>query len=246
VPTPEELDTYWRRVGSKALKYLARRPLKLVRHVNGVTFYHKDRLPSVPDSVHRLKVEKREGGEGTRLWVDDVDGLLGLVTIGAIELHPWNATVENIENADQLVFDIDPGEGIEWPVVVDTALAFRLLLESEGLASWPKLSGGKGIHVMVPLETTLTHDEAHRFAKAMAKRIADLHRSRYTLSAKDQRSGKLFLDYLRNGRGTTAVGTYSPRARPGLPIAAPVTWKDVERGIRADAFSMASPFRRRP
>ena len=225
--------------------YIGRRPLKLVRHAGGITFYHKGRLPPVPDSVHRLKVEKREGGEGIRLWVDDVEGLLGLVSIGSVELHPWNATVDDIERADQLVFDIDPGAGVEWQVVVDTALAFRMLLESEGFQSGPKLSGGKGIHVMVPLADKFSHDHAHRYAKELARRIAGLDRSRYTLSAKDQRSGKLFLDYLRNGRGTTAVGTYSPRARAGLPIAAPVTWKDIEAGIAPDAYTTANPFKAR-
>jgi bifunctional non-homologous end joining protein LigD len=166
--------------------------------------------------------------------------------MGAVELHPWNATVDDIEHPDQIVFDLDPGEGIDWQIVVDTALAFRALLQDERLDSWPKVTGGKGMHVMVPIEPQLTHDEAHRYAKGLARRIADLDPSRYTLSAKDQRSGRLFIDYLRNGRGTTAVGTYSPRARPGIPVAAPVSWKQVEDGIRPNIFTLAYPGRHPP
>jgi len=111
VPTKEQLAACWTRVAKKALKYPGRRPLKLV---HGVTFYHKDPLPEIPTSVHRLIVQKREGGEGTRLCVDDLEGLLGLVEIGAVELHPWNCTVEDIEHPDVLVFDLDPGDGVEW------------------------------------------------------------------------------------------------------------------------------------
>jgi bifunctional non-homologous end joining protein LigD len=239
VPSDEELMRYWRKMGKKALQYLGRRLLKLVRHVDGVTFYHKGPLPPIPPSVHQLKLKKREGGEGTRVWVDDLPGLLGLVRMGAVELHPWNATVDDIEHPDYLVFDLDPGDGVDWDIVVDTALAFRALLESERLDSWPKVTGGKGIHVMVPIEPQLTHDEAHRYAKGLARRIADLDPSRYTLSAKEQRSGKLFIDYLRNGRGTTAVGTYSPRARQGIPVAAPVSWKQVEDGTPPNSFTLA-------
>jgi hypothetical protein len=113
VPTKEELAAYWAKVHERALAHLGRRPLKLVRHVHGTTFYHKGPLPKdIPDSVHQLHIRKREGGEGTRLWVDSLDGFLGLVTLGAVELHPWNATVDNFECADRLVIDLDPGEGV--------------------------------------------------------------------------------------------------------------------------------------
>lgn len=142
--------------------------------------------------MHELRIRKRQGGEGTRLWVDDLDGLLGLLDIGAVELHPWNATVDDIEHPDQLVFDLDPGTDIEWSFVIESALALREIL-----------------------------------------------RAGYTLSAATgARSGRLFIDYLRNGRGTTAIGTYSPRARAGFTIAAPVTWTQLENGIRPDAFSI--------
>jgi len=196
--------------------------------------------------VHQLRIEKREGGEGVRIWVDSLAGFLGLVEMGVVEVHPWPATVDDVEHADMLVFDLDPGEGVEWDFVVATALRMRELLEKEGLAPWPKLTGGKGLHLMAPLPRKLTHDAAHAYARRLAQRLASTDRERYiTSAALARRPGKLFSDYLRNGRGTTAVGAYSPRVHEGFPIAAPVTWKQVEQGIKPDAFTMRRPPRQR-
>jgi bifunctional non-homologous end joining protein LigD len=115
--------------------------------------------------------------------VDDLDGLIGLVQIGAVELHPWNASVDDIEHADRLVFDLDPGAGIAWTYVIDTALQLWGLLKEEGLQSWPKLTVGKGIHLMVPLETKMTHDQAHRYARGIAQRLTGLRRRRSTFAS---------------------------------------------------------------
>ena len=238
-PPPDELRAYWRKVGTKALKYLARRPLTLVRHEYGQTFFHTGSLPPVPKAVHQLTIAKREGGEGTRLWVDSAAGLASLADIGVVEVHPWNAMVDDLEHPDQMVFDLDPGSGIEWEFVTDTALALRdFLKQDEGLASWPKATGGKGLHVMVPLDRSRDHDQARRFAHELAARFAGRD-PRYTVVADlKQRPGRLFIDYLRNGRGQTAVGAYSPRARPGFPIAMPLTWAQVAKGARSDRYRM--------
>lgn len=244
VPSKEELADYWKRVWRKALPHLGQRPLKLVRHVHGTTFYHKGPLPKgIPESVHQLRIQKREGGQGTRLWVDSLDGLLGLVELGAVELHPWNSTVEDFEHADRIVIDLDPGEEVEWEAVADTALELRALMKREGFETWPKLTGGKGVHLMAPLDEPMLHDQAHGVARSLCCEFAARDADRYILSAQARRRGRIFLDYLRNGRGTTAIGTYSPRAREHFPIAAPVTWARIERGIRPDAFTIENPFR---
>jgi bifunctional non-homologous end joining protein LigD len=241
-PSKDELAAYWKKVWKQALVHLGCRPLKLVRHVRGTTFYHMGKLPPVPAPVHKLTIEKREGGEGTRLWVDDLAGLLGLVEIGAVELHPWNATIDDIEHPDKLVFDLDPGEGVAWAFVIETALILRGMLKDGGLEPWPKLTGGKGLHLMAPLDRTIDHNWARAYAKRIAQRLAASARDRYTLSsAPEKRAGRIFIDYLRNGRGTTAIGAWSPRARAGFPIAAPVSWRQVEDGIRRDAFTMDNP-----
>jgi bifunctional non-homologous end joining protein LigD len=212
--------------------------------VHGTTFYHKGPLPKeISDAVHQLRIEKREGGSGTRLWVDNLNGLLGLVHLGAVELHPWNATIDNFEHADQLVIDLDPGEGVEWEAVIEAALRMRDLMKAEGMKPWPKLTGGKEIHLTTALKDQLTHNQAHRYARRLVRALADRDSEHYIVSAQGNRRGRIFLDYLINGRGTTAIGAYSPRAREGFPIAAPVTWSRIETGIRPDAFTMKSPFR---
>lgn len=244
VPSKEQLMDYCERVWKKALPHLGHRPLKLVRHVHGTTFYHKGPLPKdIPEAVHQLRILKREGGQGTRLWIDSLDGFLGLVQIGAVELHPWNSTVEDFEHADCIVIDLDPGEEVEWEAVADTALELRALMKREGLDTWPKLTGGKGVHLMAPLDEPMLHDQAHRIARGLCSEFAARDADRYILSAQARRRGRIFLDYLRNGRGTTAIGTYSPRAREHFPIAAPATWARIERGIRPDAFTIENPFR---
>jgi bifunctional non-homologous end joining protein LigD len=163
-----------------------------------------------------------------------------------VEVHPWAATVDDIEHADTLVFDLDPGAGIAWDFVIESACRMRELLEEEGVKPWPKLTGGKGVHLMAPLPRKLTHDAAHKYARRLAQRLARTDPDRYVTSASlARRPRRLFIDYLRNGRGTTAVGPYSPRVREGFPIAAPVTWTQVERGIRSDAFTLDHPFRSR-
>ena len=244
VPSKEELVAYWKRVWKRALPHLGHRPLKLVRHLHGTTFYHKGPLPKdISQAVHQLKIHKREGGVGTRLWVDNLDGLLGLVEMGAVELHPWNSMVEDIEHADRIIVDLDPGEGVPYEGVVEAALRMRDVMKAEGYDTWPKLSGGKGIHLMAPLQEKITHDQAHRLARRLVSELADRFPDEYVLSAQAARRGRIFLDYLRNGRGTTAIGTFSPRARPGFPIAAPVSWSRIEAGIRPDAFTISNPFR---
>jgi bifunctional non-homologous end joining protein LigD len=241
-PSKEELAAYWRKVASRALPLLGRRPLKLVRHTRGTIFYHKGPLPTIPEGVHQLRIEKREGGEGVRVWVDNLAGFLGLVEMDVVEVHPWAATVDDIENADTLVFDLDPGAGVADEFVIDTALRMRDLLADEGLKTWPKLTGGKGLHVMAPLARKLTHDAAHAYGRRLAHRLAATDKDRYVTSASlARRPGRLFIDYLRNGRGTTADGAYSPRAKDGFPIAAPVTWKQVAHGIKPDAFTIYRP-----
>jgi bifunctional non-homologous end joining protein LigD len=246
VPTKEQLIDYWQRAGTRALPYLARRPLKLVRHVLGSTFYHKGKLPPIPSPVHQLKIQKREGGTGTRVWVDDVAGLLGLVEMDVIEVHAWNTIADDVEHADQIVFDLDPGEGLGWDFVLESAFRLKDLLEAHDFESWPKLSGGKGVHLMAPLAERIKHDAAHQLSRRIADELARTQSKRYTTSANlSDRRGRLFIDYLRNGRGTTAVATYSPRAREGFPIAAPVTWSALPK-LTPTSYSIEQlpPYRR--
>ena len=237
-PSAEMLKAYWRRVHRQALVHLGNRPLTLVRKMRGRVFFHTGGLLQIPEAVHALRIEKREGGEGIRLWVDSLDGLLGLVALDVVELHPWQATITDIEYADLMIFDLDPGDGVEWAFVTETALSLRDFLQRHGLESWPKTSGGKGLHIMVPLQGGVSHDDARQSSKLVAEAFAERDSRYITRSAPSLRPGHIFIDYLRTGRGTTAVGAWSPRARPGFPISMPITWADVENGIMPDVFKM--------
>ena len=194
-------------------------------------------LREIPPAVKQLTLEKRRGGIGTRLWIEDLAGLLGLVELRVVEIHPWGATVDDIEGPDTLVFDLDPGEGVEWQFVVETAFRLRDMLAAKGHDCWPKTTGGKGLHVMVPISRGMTWDAAHGYTGDIAYRSPQRRLIVMSVGAVD-RTGKLFIDYLRNGRGTTAIGAYSPRALPGFPISAPMTWDHIEHGLKSDAFSI--------
>jgi bifunctional non-homologous end joining protein LigD len=216
-----------------------------VRHVQGRTFFHYGPLPAVPEAVHQLRIEKREGGEAVRLWIDSLEGLLGLVEIDVVEIHPWGATIDDIERPDTLAFALEPTDTVDWKFVTETALAMRELLSAEGLDSWPKLTG-TGVHVMVPVEPDLNWDEAHRYSKSIAERFAATAPERYvTESALAKRQGRLFINWLCNGRGSTAIGAYSPRALKGFPVVAPVNWRELKRGISPDAFTISRPPKQR-
>jgi bifunctional non-homologous end joining protein LigD len=243
IPDRELSRRYWLAVGKHALKYLARRPLALVRSVGGVTFYHKGPLPPIPNAVHQLPFEKREGGPSVRVWVDDLAGLLALLEMDAVELHPWGSTVDDIERPDVLVFDLDPGDGVEWEFVTETALALRSALREEGYDPWVKTSGDRGLDVMVPIPRKWEWDEARAWARRFAEQFAKRD-ERYTVSSRVPRTGRLLIDYLRNGRGSTAVGALSPRARPNFPISYPVTWAQVKSGIRTDSFTLEEVMKR--
>jgi bifunctional non-homologous end joining protein LigD len=245
-PTPAQLRAHWRRYGNRALEHIGHRPLTLVRHVDGLTFFHHGPLPATPSSVHKLEMRKADGSKGIRLWVDSMQGLLDLVDIGVVEVHPWAATVHEIERPDVLIFDLDPGEGIEWSFVIETALALRDLLRMEGFDCWPKITGGTGLHVMAPIEPELTHKQVHAYAIHVAECVAMRKPEKYTTTAgASHRIGKLFIDHLRNGRGFTAIGAYSPRARAGPPMAMPIPWKQIETGLRSDTYRISSKRRRR-
>ena len=215
VPPPAEaLTAYWQKVADQALHYLGRRPLQLVRHVAGTTFYHRGPLPAVPDAVHELRVAQGENGQGAWPWVDSLEGILGLVSMGVVELHPWGATVDDIEHPDTLVLDLDPGEAVPWPFVVETAFRMRELLRTEGLESWPKLTGAKGVHVMVPVEPELDWKEAQAYSHDIAERIAASAPDRYLTSAAHGNDGRAA--HRRRARHDCRGRLFAESA-PGLP-----------------------------
>jgi len=163
------------------------------------------------------------------------------VQMGVLEIHPWGSTVAKLETPDIITFDFDPDVGLPWQRVTDAAVEMREALLGIGLQSFAKTTGGKGLHVVVPVAPKLGWDAAKEFAKWVAERFAKAYPDRFTTNmAKRARSGRIFIDYLRNGRGATAIGAYSPRARPGAPVATPLSWDEVEKGVKPDAFTVVT------
>jgi bifunctional non-homologous end joining protein LigD len=173
--------------------------------------------------------------------IDDVAGLVALVQMGVLELHPWPAREDKLERPDQLVFDLDPGEGVTWGDIVRGARELRERLEGAGLKTFLRTSGGKGLHIVVPLGRRNTWEEFKAFAKSVADAMTRDDPDHYiaTLS-KAKRKGKIFVDYLRNQRGATAVASYSTRARKGAPVAVPIAWDELSTRTKPDMFNVTN------
>ena len=215
------------------------RPISLVRCPQGrsrACFFQKHDAGSFGDAVHKVPIREKDGSTEDYLYVDDADGLVACVQMGTIEFHGWGSSNATLEKPDRLIFDLDPDEGLDFGDTKKAAEHLKNQLAELGLVSFPMLSGGKGVHVVVPLtpeaEWPAVKDFADRFARAMAG--ADPERFVATM-AKAKRKGRIFIDWLRNQRGATAVMPYSARARAGAPVAAPVSWtelRDIETAAR--------------
>ncbi|KQM62161.1 MULTISPECIES: DNA ligase D [unclassified Sphingomonas] len=230
--TKGDLAAYVERVASLLLRTAADRPLSLVRCPQGrgkACFFQKHDAGSFGDAVHAIDIAAKDGKREPYLYVRDAAGLLSCVQMGTIEFHGWGSGIVDVEKPDRMVFDLDPDEGLDFADVKRAAHDLSRHLADLGLASFAMLSGGKGVHVVVPLTPDagwpVVKDFADRFARALAQAEPD----RFTATmAKAKRKGRIFIDWLRNQRGSTAVLPYSARARPGAPVAAPVAWRELD------------------
>ena len=238
-----DLARYYAAAGDWALAHLAHRPLSLLRCPEGrdkECFFQKHVGSGVPDRVGRVEVPEGSGS-ATYLVIEDLAGLVSLVQMGVIEVHPWGSTIDKIEMPDRITFDLDPDIELPWSRVAEAALETRAVLAGLGLQSFVKTTGGKGLHVVVPLVPKLDWEGIKAFTRAVAVRMAEQSPQRYTATqSKRARQGRIYIDYLRNTRGATAIGTYSPRARPGAPVSTPLFWEEVERPVRPEGFTVAT------
>ncbi|MDB5696557.1 MAG: ATP-dependent ligase [Sphingomonas bacterium] len=228
--TKGELADYYQMIAPAMLPWAGHRPVSLVRCPQGrgkKCFFQKHDAGTFGDHVHHVAVSEK-GGDEDYLYVDSADGLVACVQMGTIEFHGWGSRVDALEKPDRLVFDLDPDEGLGFDETKRAAEYLRDQLAELGLASFPLLSGGKGVHVVVPLrpqaEWPAVRDFAERFARALAQAEPDRF---VAVMTKAKRVGRIFIDYLRNGRGATAIMPYSARAREGAPVAAPVSWTEL-------------------
>lgn len=241
--TKRDVAEYYERIADWMLPYVAGRPLTLVRcpeGYQGECFFQKHLTGSLPDAVRGVMVGVK-GIQEEYVAIDDVAGLVALVQMGVLELHPWPAREDNLERPDQLVFDLDPGEGVEWKDVVRGAQDVHERLESAGLKTFLRTSGGKGLHVVVPLSRRNDWDEFKAFAKSVADAMTRDDPERYIATmSKAKRRGKLYIDYLRNQRGATAIASYSTRRRRGAPVATPLAWEELSARTKPDMFNIVN------
>lgn len=239
--TKLEIAQYYARMAPVILPYIRNRPLSLVRcpqgPANGCFFQKHATGREIPGIAFVLITES--GGEKPYVLANTGEALVGLAQMGTLELHGWNATADDVERADTLVFDFDPDPSVVFAEVATAALQCRALLSGFGLESFVKTTGGKGLHVVVPLARRVPWDTAKAFAKTIAEHLARKFPDRFvTKAAKAAREGRIFIDYLRNARGATAVVPYSVRARTGATVAVPLYWKEVNDALRPDAFNV--------
>lgn len=245
--TKAHLARYYEQIAEHILPHIANRPLTLLRCPDGQEkscFYQKHPPDGLNDAVRRVMIEESDG-PSEYMYVDSVAGIVSLVQIGTLELHVWGSIVDALETPDMLIFDLDPGPGVTWPRLIDAALLLRERLEEIGFRSFPKLTGGKGLHLVVPLEPRADWDRAKEFARTVAERAARDQPERLTANmAKSRRHGRIFIDYLRNGRGATAICSYSTRARVGAPVAVPIGWEELDPASRSDRYGIDTVKRR--
>jgi len=236
-----DLAIYYQRISDWILPLLANRPLTLVRCPEGrldKCFYQKHITVQFADSVKRVEIEE-EGEMVLYGAVSSAEGLLTLVQMGVLEIHVWGAHADDVEKPDYAVFDLDPDEGLAWERVVDGAKTLREILDHLGLQSFLKTTGGKGLHVCLPLTRRSSWDEVKAFTRAVSQAMAAHDPKRYTIKAdKASRKGKIYIDYLRNGRGATSISAYSTRARAGAPVSAPLFWEELDTDVRANTFTV--------
>jgi len=230
--TKLDLAQYMASIAERMLPFVEGRPLSTVRCPQGRSgqcFYQKHLGDTFADPVRAIRI-KESTGEADYISVDSVEGLITLVQFGVLEIHPWGATEKDLEHPDLLTFDLDPGEGVDLAALKAAARRVRAILESIDLACFLKTTGGKGLHVVVPLKPSAEWNGAKAFCAAIAKRLEREDPKRYIAkAAKTARKGRVFVDYLRNSRGATSIAPYSMRAREGAPVSLPLRWDELSR-----------------
>jgi len=240
--TKGDLADYYASIAPLMLPFTANRPISLVRCPQGRAkkcFFQKHDSGAFGDHVLHVPIREKNGGSEDYIYVEDADGLLACVQMGTIEFHGWASRADAVEKPDRMIFDLDPDEGMDFAKVRQAACDIRDQLADIGLVSFAMLSGGKGVHVVVPLIPG--HDwETHKdFALRFAQALSTSEPDRFVSSmSKAKRKGRIFIDWLRNQRGSTAVLPYSVRARPGAPVAVPVDWDELDKMKDAHPFDL--------
>lgn len=239
--TKGQLADYFVAVAKRMLPHVALRPITLVRCPTGrqqKCFFQRHAGAGLPRQIERVTVP---GFDNPFLFIRDVAGLVALAQIGVLEIHPWAVRVERPGQPDRVIFDLDPGEGLGMAAVVAAACDVRAQLEAIGLTSFVKTTGGKGLHVVVPIDPIHSWPDVKAWARAFAEAMAADAPARYLIrAAKAERKARIFIDYLRNDPTATAIGPYSTRARPGATVALPLAWRELGPRLDPARFDVAA------
>ncbi|HTO27137.1 MAG TPA: DNA ligase D [Devosia sp.] len=240
--TKAHLAAYYAAVADRMLPHIKDRPLSLVRDTDNdlqKTFFQKHQLPGMPKTLKAGELTKIKGTESRILWIEDLAGLIGGVQMNTLEFHVWGSDRHTPDLPERMVFDIDPDEGLDFGHVKQAAVDIRDILSAIGLQSWPLVSGGKGVHVVVPLVPEADWTAVKDFCQDFSELLAKTEPQRFVANmSKARRKGRMFLDYLRNGQGSTAICPWSTRARAGGTVAVPVTWEELDGLDRANSFDI--------
>jgi bifunctional non-homologous end joining protein LigD len=223
----QDLVHYYEGIADRILPHLKDRPVSLVRVPEGITgqLFFQKHLESKILGLKELDPNLWPGHTAL-LAVNSAQALLSAAQMNVVEFHTWNSTTRNIDKPDRVIFDLDPGEGVQWATVKEAAMLTHALLDELGLKSWLKTSGGKGLHVVVPLASRLDYEVVKDFSQALVQHLAKTIPSRFVAkSGPSNRVGKIFVDYLRNGHAQTTAAAFSARARPGLGVSMPISWE---------------------
>ena len=245
--TKREVADYYRGVAAQLLPELIRRPLSVVRCPDGIgeCFFQKHHAAKLGSHVHAVAIREKDGGKEDYFYVDDTEGVIELVQMNVLELHPWGAHIDDVERPDRLVFDLDPGEGVEWKAIIAAARDIRARLSAIGLESFVRLSGGKGLHVVLPIRPGPDWTQAKAFCESLADAMVEQAPDRYVATAsKAKRGGVIFIDWLRNSRGATSVTSWSLRARPQAGVAMPLAWSELGRTRSGHDYPLPRALRR--
>jgi bifunctional non-homologous end joining protein LigD len=238
--TKQGLADFYADIADWILPHIAGRVLSLLRCPSGTNeqcFFAKHPFAGLSHAVRQVDV----GAEEPMLALDTVDGLLNLVQAGVVEIHPWGSRADDLDRPDRLIFDLDPGEDAPWDAVIAAAGEVRDRLQANGLRSFVKTTGGKGLHVVVPVEPSADWATAKSFTASIAEAMAGDHPDRYVATvAKRARRGRIYIDFLRNDRGSTAVAAYSTRSLPQASVSTPLAWDELSSGLRSDHFTVGN------
>ena len=242
--TKAMLAEYFVAVAPLMLPHIVDRPLSLVRCPQGEgtpCFYQKHWTTKLPSGLGVVDIRDDNDAPGPYVFVRDARGLVALVQYGVLELHAWGARADNVNAPDRIVFDLDPAPDVAWSAVMVTARRVRRLLATCGLESWLKTSGGKGLHVVVPVARRVSWNDVRDFSRLVSAQLVEANPDGLVdVATKAARPGKIYIDYLRNAGGATAVAPWSSRARNGATVSVPVKWKDAGALSSGNALSVSA------